>query len=135
MSMVASGVWAGEIPIEKAHALKEVGGGGRTMREELESIGYLGEMEASYKAMPIAAHFELHIGRSRQLSLLSTVQVDPLYSKDDLAGAWLLSVAGLAYPRQPNVVVVFKPCRGQTRAAIKLSQPPSTPPPAFRSSR
>ncbi|KAA6414482.1 MAG: hypothetical protein FRX48_01231 [Lasallia pustulata] len=61
MSMVASGVWAGEIPIEKAHALKEVGAGGRTMREELESIGYLGEMEASYKAMPIAAHFELHI--------------------------------------------------------------------------
>lgn len=54
MSMVASGVWAGEIPIEKAHALKEVGAGGRTMREELESIGYLGEMEASYKAMPIA---------------------------------------------------------------------------------
>lgn len=54
MSMVSSGVWAGEIPIERAHALKEVGGGGRTMKQELERIGYLGEMEASYKAMPIA---------------------------------------------------------------------------------
>ena len=54
MSMVSSGVWAGEIPIERAHALKEVGEGGRTMKQELERIGYLGEMEASYKAMPIA---------------------------------------------------------------------------------
>lgn len=54
ISMVSSGVWAGEIPIERAHALKEVGGGGRTMKQELERIGYLGEMEASYKAMPIA---------------------------------------------------------------------------------
>ena len=52
--MVSSGVWAGEIPIERAHGLREVGGGGRTMREELERIGYLGEVEASFRAMPIA---------------------------------------------------------------------------------
>ncbi|KAK0639783.1 putative beta-alanine synthase [Cercophora newfieldiana] len=61
ISMVSSGVWAGEIPLEKAHGLKEVGGGTATMRGELERIGYLGEMPASHEAMPMAAHFELHI--------------------------------------------------------------------------
>jgi len=61
MSMVSSGVWAGEIPLEKAHNLREVGGEGATMREELQRIGYLGSVAASYEAMPMAAHFELHI--------------------------------------------------------------------------
>lgn len=51
--MVASGVWAGRIPLEKAHSIQEVGGGKQTMRQELERIGYLGDMEASHKAMPI----------------------------------------------------------------------------------
>lgn len=53
ISMVSSGVWAGQIPIEKAHNLQEVGGGRQTMRQELHRIGYLGSVEASYKAMPI----------------------------------------------------------------------------------
>jgi len=61
ISMVSSGVHAGEIPLEKAHNLQEVGGGTATMKSELERIGYLGSLDASYKAMPIAAHFELHI--------------------------------------------------------------------------
>ena len=60
--MVSSGVWAGATPFETAHSLQEVGEGQRTMKQELERIGYLGEMEASYKAMPLDAHFELHIG-------------------------------------------------------------------------
>ena len=33
--------------------MQEVGGGKQTMRQELERIGYLGDMEASHKAMPI----------------------------------------------------------------------------------
>ncbi|KAI4199230.1 MAG: hypothetical protein LQ346_002607 [Caloplaca aetnensis] len=52
-NMVASGVWAGEIPLERAHHLKEVGNGGRTMKQELARIGYLGKMDASYRAMPL----------------------------------------------------------------------------------
>ncbi|KAH8585774.1 hypothetical protein B0O99DRAFT_530042 [Bisporella sp. PMI_857] len=60
-SMVSSGVWAGSIPIEKAHNLKEVGGGFATMKDELQRIGYLGDIPASYKNTPFAAHFELHI--------------------------------------------------------------------------
>ena len=53
ISMVSSGVWAGKIPLEKAHQLQEVSGGKRTMKQELERIGYRGEIESSYKAMPI----------------------------------------------------------------------------------
>lgn len=61
ISMVASGVWAGEVGLEKAYSLQEVGGGTATLKSELERIGYLGTTEASYKATPMAAHFELHI--------------------------------------------------------------------------
>ena len=52
--MVSSGVWAGEISLETAHNLQEVGGGSRTMKQELERIGYLGNIAASHKAIPIA---------------------------------------------------------------------------------
>lgn len=61
ISMVASGVWAGEIPVSHAHNLQEVGGGSATMKSELERIGYLGDVECSHEATPMAAHFELHI--------------------------------------------------------------------------
>lgn len=59
--MCSSGVWAGAIPLDRAHNLQEVGGGTATMRSELERIGYLGEVPASYRSTPMAAHFELHI--------------------------------------------------------------------------
>lgn len=62
-SMCSSGVWAGHIPLADAHNLKSVipAGDTATMKSELERIGYLGDVEASYKASPMAAHFELHI--------------------------------------------------------------------------
>ncbi|KAM0549839.1 hypothetical protein ACHAPJ_009281 [Fusarium lateritium] len=60
ISMMASGVWAGATPLEKAHNLKEVSGDA-TVKSELQRIGYLGETPADYKATPIGAHFELHI--------------------------------------------------------------------------
>ncbi|OMP85480.1 putative hydrolase [Diplodia seriata] len=61
ISMVASGVWSGDIPLERAHNLREVGGGSATMKTELERIGYLGKTPASHSARPMGAHFELHI--------------------------------------------------------------------------
>ncbi|OTA58810.1 amidase [Hypoxylon sp. EC38] len=61
MITVASGVWAGEISLERAHNLHEVGGGTATMKSELSRIGYLGSTPASYRAMSMAAYFELHI--------------------------------------------------------------------------
>ncbi|KIW01126.1 hypothetical protein, variant [Verruconis gallopava] len=61
VSMISSGVWAEQIPLERAHNLKEVGGGTATMKSELERIGYMGSTPASYRSVPMAAHFELHI--------------------------------------------------------------------------
>lgn len=62
ISMVASGVWADEIPLDHAHGLHSViGDTNATMKSELERIGYLGSTPASYKHIPMAAHFELHI--------------------------------------------------------------------------
>ncbi|KAL7622482.1 hypothetical protein AAE478_007988 [Parahypoxylon ruwenzoriense] len=61
ISMTSSGVWAGEITLDRAHSLQEVGEGTATMKSELERIGYLGSTPASYRSMPMAAHFELHI--------------------------------------------------------------------------
>lgn len=64
LTMTASGVWAGETPIEKAYAIRSViGNDGKTatMKSELERIGYLGSTPCSHTATPMAAHFELHI--------------------------------------------------------------------------
>ncbi|CAK7238434.1 hypothetical protein SEUCBS140593_010684 [Sporothrix eucalyptigena] len=64
---VASSVWAGLTPLETAWQCTEVtppadgATGPQTMKQELQRIGYLGTVAASYEAMPIAAHFELHI--------------------------------------------------------------------------
>lgn len=65
MMAVSSGVWAEVIPLETAWDLAEVSPGEdgqrKTMRQELERIGYLGPQPASYRENPFAAHFELHI--------------------------------------------------------------------------
>lgn len=61
ISMVSSGVWAGKIPLEKAHSLQEVGGGKQTMKQELDRIGYLGAMESSFSAMPIAVRSTVRV--------------------------------------------------------------------------
>lgn len=61
LSMVSSGVWAEDIALDRAHSLQEVGGGSATMKSELQRIGYLGDVPASYRSTPMAAHFELHI--------------------------------------------------------------------------
>lgn len=62
---VASGVWAEAIPLTEAWDLQEVSeskdGERKTMKQELERIGYRGDTPASYHANPFAAHFELHI--------------------------------------------------------------------------
>ncbi|KPM42370.1 hypothetical protein AK830_g4215 [Neonectria ditissima] len=60
ISMMSSGVWAGKIDVDRAHSLKEVDGPA-TVKSELQRIGYLGDVPASYKSTPMGAHFELHI--------------------------------------------------------------------------
>ena len=65
MMAVSSGVWAEAVALETAWNLAEVSasedGTKKTMKQELERIGYLGEQKASYQGFPFAAHFELHI--------------------------------------------------------------------------
>ena len=87
ISMISSGVWAGKIPLEKAHGLREVREGKRSMKEDLQRIGYLGDMECTYKAMPLAAHFELHIeqgprleAQNQQIGIVEGVQAYRWYT-------------------------------------------------------
>jgi hypothetical protein len=47
-----------------AHALGDVANQSVTAGAELARIGYNGTLECSAKANPLAAHFELHIGKS-----------------------------------------------------------------------
>src|ERR1700722_4437614 len=65
MMAVSSGVWAEAVPLETAWNLAEVtpgqDGKRKTMKQELERIGFLGSTPASYRNNPFAAHFELHI--------------------------------------------------------------------------
>ncbi|KAF2655273.1 amidase [Lophiostoma macrostomum CBS 122681] len=68
ISMVASGVWAGSIPLETAHNLREVRGPA-TMASELSRIGYLGSTPSSHTSIPMGAHFELHIEQGPLLEL------------------------------------------------------------------
>jgi hydantoinase/carbamoylase family amidase len=69
MSMVSSGVWAGDIPLETAHNLREISPGTATMAEELARIGYLGSTPASHEHIPMGAHFELHIEQGPLLEM------------------------------------------------------------------
>jgi acetylornithine deacetylase/succinyl-diaminopimelate desuccinylase-like protein len=61
ISMVASGVWADAIPLQKAYDLLSVGASAVSQKSELQRIGYLGSISASHAINPIGAHFELHI--------------------------------------------------------------------------
>ncbi|TEA13901.1 N-carbamoyl-L-amino-acid hydrolase [Colletotrichum sidae] len=63
-SMMASGVWAGGIPREKAWALPDIFDPTVTVKSELERHGYLGQLACTSDASTgylLGAHFELHI--------------------------------------------------------------------------
>ncbi|KAH8701686.1 hypothetical protein BGW36DRAFT_394516 [Talaromyces proteolyticus] len=76
ISMMSSGVWAGKISLEHAYNLKEVptvaslptaASAPETVKTALDMIGYVGSVPCSYKATPMAAHFELHIEQGPHL--------------------------------------------------------------------
>lgn len=56
-AMVSSGVWAGALDIEWAYARTDING--KTLGEELERIGYKGDVQA--KHFPLHAYYEYHI--------------------------------------------------------------------------
>ncbi|KAF2803521.1 amidase [Mytilinidion resinicola] len=87
ISMVSSGVWSGHIPLSTAHSLREVHPGTATLSSELSRIGYLGTVPASHNAVPMAAHFELHIEQgpllestSRKIGIVKGVQAYRWYT-------------------------------------------------------
>lgn len=62
--MVASGVWAGCIPIEQAWDLEDMSNPSVTLKDELERHGFLGQTLCSSDpsdGYPLSANFELHI--------------------------------------------------------------------------
>ena len=71
-SMMGSGVWADgrREALERVWGLVDdgKGGNGKTVKEELEGIGYLGEVRASAKeGIRMAGHFEVHIEQAKRL--------------------------------------------------------------------
>lgn len=60
-AMLASGVWGGAFTTEYAHARTDLNDSTTTLRDELERIGFLGDVPCAYEANPLSAHFELHI--------------------------------------------------------------------------
>ncbi|RFU81161.1 hydantoinase carbamoylase family amidase [Trichoderma arundinaceum] len=63
-SMMASGVWAGKIPLEQAYSLADIFNPSATVKSELQRLGYIGDVACSSDSStgyPLGAHFELHI--------------------------------------------------------------------------
>lgn len=58
-AMLCSGVWGGAFTTEYAHSRPDADG--KTLKEELQRIGFLGSVPCSYEANPLLAHFEVHI--------------------------------------------------------------------------
>lgn len=61
MSLMSSSVWAGVKTKEEIYALKDVYDHETTVEDELKRIGYMGEVDCSYKSNPLDSHFEIHI--------------------------------------------------------------------------
>ncbi|ORY65772.1 putative N-carbamoyl-L-amino acid hydrolase [Pseudomassariella vexata] len=58
-AMLCSGVWGGEFSVDYGHSRTDPGG--KSLGQELERIGYKGDVPCSYDANPLLAHFEVHI--------------------------------------------------------------------------
>ncbi len=76
-AMVSSGVWAGVFSLEYAYGREDKNG--RLLGEELERIGYKGELPARHR--PLTAAFEIHIEQGpilehegRQIGIVTGVQ-------------------------------------------------------------
>lgn len=57
--MLSSAVWADNVSLQEAYEHKDPDG--LSFKDELQKIGFLGPVEASWKANPLSAHFEYHI--------------------------------------------------------------------------
>lgn len=62
--MMASGVWAGKIPLDTAWNTRDVFDANKTVKSELARHGLIGSVACSHEVYPLGAHFELHIEQS-----------------------------------------------------------------------
>ncbi|KIW73683.1 hypothetical protein PV04_01781 [Phialophora macrospora] len=67
MACSGSSVWSGETALDAALRVPDVSQPSITFGNELKRIGYNGTAEASYRARPLSAHFELHVEQGRRL--------------------------------------------------------------------
>jgi len=58
-AMIASGVWGGAFELKYAH--ERTDSEGKSIKSELERIGFLGRTPCSHAGNPISAHLECHI--------------------------------------------------------------------------
>lgn len=66
-AMIASGVWGGAFDLKYAHDRAD--SEGKTIKHELERIGFLGSTGCSFEENPLSAHFECHIEQGIELVL------------------------------------------------------------------
>ncbi|KAM3427987.1 hypothetical protein MY4824_009102 [Beauveria thailandica] len=64
ISMMASGTWAGKIPLDTAWNTRDVFDASKTVKSELARHGLIGSVACSHEVYPLGAHFELHIEQS-----------------------------------------------------------------------
>ncbi|KIW93457.1 uncharacterized protein Z519_06062 [Cladophialophora bantiana CBS 173.52] len=72
VSMMGSSVWSGRVGLERAWGVRSVSPGlpEATVKDELERIGYLGDVACYHDGKPgtaLGAHFELHIEQGPKL--------------------------------------------------------------------
>ena len=80
-AMIGSGVWAGVLDLDKAYAITDKAG--KSLGDELERIGYRGELAAS--ARPLKAAFEVHIEQG------------PILERENLQIGVLTGIQGLRW--------------------------------------
>ncbi|KAI0002650.1 putative N-carbamoyl-L-amino acid hydrolase [Xylariaceae sp. FL0662B] len=66
-AMLCSGVYGGAFTTEYGHSRTDKDG--KTLKQELERIGYLGDVPCSFETNPILAHFEVHIEQGPMLDM------------------------------------------------------------------
>ena len=66
-------VWASASDVQRVHEVRAPDNPEASVKSELMRIGYLGDVKASWEAMPMAAHFELHIGMEYSSLMLESV--------------------------------------------------------------
>lgn len=64
-AMLASGVWGGAFTTEYGQSRTDPNG--ITLGQELERIGFLGDVPCAFEANPLSAHFEVHIEQGPML--------------------------------------------------------------------